>query len=202
MRIVEPCFLACALLFSCSVESDGPATGLGDGTAGSATTSGGSSGASDGSSSSSASAGDDTAPSESSSGTSGAPGSSDGDSSAHVGTEASSDGSASSEASSDESGTPLGEWDYGTCSNGCAADMCVVIQGFDGSFCTTPCIDGACPSAPDGEAEAQCLLGPDLTMPPVNCVLTCDTVAQDCPTGMTCVDAMMGASAGICLWQS
>jgi hypothetical protein len=80
--------------------------------------------------------------------------------------------------------------------------MCIVIQGFDGSFCTTDCIDGACPQAPDGDAVAQCLLGPDLSMDPINCVLTCHTDAQECPTGMTCVDAMMGGNAGICLWQS
>jgi hypothetical protein len=115
---------------------------------------------------------------------------------------ASSEDTTSSDASgSSDTGEPLGEWGYDNCSADCPADMCIVIQGFDGSFCTTNCIDGACPPAPDGEAVAQCLLGPDLTMPPVNCVLTCHTDAQECPTGMTCVDAMMGGNAGICLWQ-
>jgi hypothetical protein len=110
-------------------------------------------------------------------------------------------GTSSDASSSGDTGEPLGEWGYDNCSADCPADMCIVIQGFDGSFCTTNCVDGACPPAPDGEAVAQCLLGPDLTMPPVNCVLTCHTDAQECPTGMTCVDAMMGGNAGICLWQ-
>lgn len=92
-------------------------------------------------------------------------------------------------------------YDYGRCNDGCAADMCITIDGFDGSFCTTTCVDGECPQPADGDAVGQCLLGPDLTMPPVNCVLTCSVAGQDCPGEMACVDAMMGGDAGICLWQ-
>lgn len=104
------------------------------------------------------------------------------------------------EASADETG-PGASYDYGRCSDGCPADQCITIDGFDGSFCTTACVDGSCPPPPDGDATGQCLLGPDLMMPPVNCVLTCSVAGQGCPGDMVCVDAMMGGDAGICLWQ-
>ncbi|MFO0637243.1 MAG: hypothetical protein U0168_30840 [Nannocystaceae bacterium] len=92
-------------------------------------------------------------------------------------------------------------YDYGQCNDGCPADLCITIDGFNGSFCTTPCEDGMCPQPTEGNASGQCLLGPDLMLPPVNCILTCSVAGQNCPTGMTCVDAMMGGDAGICLWQ-
>lgn len=200
MRMIG--LLALGLLASCSVDAGGSATGFGAtgsaATAGTTEDPGGDEAddADDGSSDAPSSA-DESDPSDGSS-TAMPEGSSSGG--ALDGGEASSDASSSSAASS-ESGEPLGEWDYGNCSADCPADMCIVIQGFDGSFCTTNCVDGACPQAPDGDALAQCLLGPDLTMDPINCVLTCHTDAQECPTGMTCVDAMMGGNAGICLWQ-
>jgi hypothetical protein len=113
------------------------------------------------------------------------------------------------DASSSDDGTPaqsseggdVETFDYGRCSDGCPAEMCMTIDGFDGSFCSIACEDGACPQPTEGEATGQCLLGPDLAMPPVNCVLTCSVAAQDCPGEMACVDAMMGGDAGICLWQ-
>ena len=199
MRMIG--LLALGLLVSCSVDAGGSATGFG--ATGSAATSGttedpGGDEATDDADDSSGAPSSDSDPSESTA----MPeptGSSDSGGAVDSG-EASSDASSSSDAAS-ESGEPLGEWDYGNCSADCPADMCIVIQGFDGSFCTTNCVDGACPQAPDGDALAQCLLGPDLTMDPINCVLTCHTDAQECPTGMTCVDAMMGGNAGICLWQ-
>ncbi|HWB73722.1 MAG TPA: hypothetical protein VG755_02180 [Nannocystaceae bacterium] len=194
--------LVLGVLASCSVDADGSATGLG--ATGSAATTGttedpGGDAANDDSSTSDAPASDDDSdPSDDDSGTT--PESSGSSSGAVETGDASSDSSSSDAASA--TGEPLGEWGYGSCSADCPADMCIVIEGFEGSFCTTSCVDGACPQAPDGDALAQCLLGPDLTMDPINCVLTCHTDAQECPSGMTCVDAMMGGNAGICLWQS
>lgn len=201
MRMIG--LLVLGVLASCSVDAGGSATGLGAtgsaATAGTTEDPGGDEANAESSSSDAPASDDDSDPTEASSGTTPEPESSSSSGVADTG-DASSEASSSSDAAS-ESGEPLGEWGYGSCSADCPADMCIVIQGFDGSFCTTNCVDGACPQAPEGDALAQCLLGPDLSMDPINCVLTCHTDAQECPTGMTCVDAMMGGNAGICLWQ-
>lgn len=124
--------------------------------------------------------------------------SSEGEASSGAGDPTATDDGAPAESSE---GGVVETYDYGRCSDGCPAEMCMTIDGFNGSFCTTACVDGACPQPDEGEATGQCLLGTDLTMPPVNCVLTCSVAAQDCPGEMACLDAMMGGDAGICLWQ-
>jgi hypothetical protein len=104
------------------------------------------------------------------------------------------------------SGGPLTEHDYGPCTGGdpkapCGDDAeCIVVEGFDGSFCSPWCDeDLACPGPTSGEAFSQCQLGPDLMMPPVHCALLCEPGSDECPDGMNCVDT--GMPVGICLFQ-
>lgn len=205
-RVLPLAVATATALLACTQESSDD--GLGFGSAGP--------GPASASASASASAGD--AGDEASSSETSAPEGTTGDDAAAEGSEASGNGEVtettspesgpqSSDASdgdgdgdSSSAGEPLEPFAYGRCSDGCDADHCTTIDGFNGSFCTTECVDGVCPQPVDGDAVAQCLLGPDLAMPPVNCVLTCSVAAQDCPVAMACVDAMMGSDAGICLW--
>lgn len=201
-RTVFAATLAASLAGGCAEDVTGGGLGFGSASAtagagetshGAATTAVGEGSSDAGSSGADGNADDDGSDGGSSSGAAGS--SSDGG--AVDGGEVGSSGAAESSGGGQVGPT----YDYGQCNDGCPADMCITIDGFDGSFCTTPCEDGACPQPTEGNASGQCLLGPDLMLPPVNCVLTCSVAGQNCPTGMTCVDAMMGADAGICLWQ-
>lgn len=76
-------------------------------------------------------------------------------------------------------------------------EQCIIPGEAVGTFCAPPCPSGdslECPSAPDGTANSECILG---DAGPIWCALLCNVGGTDCPVGMTCESV---SGVGVCTW--